>query len=243
MRDALIASHVCIVPESRILQILRISTPLYIYGPSGEEKDTLPQTEPALDEWLKADSTQKKRDARDKVISYLTSMHNDLAALPLPFHREIVRDLFIDNANKVKKGDQTYYNLYVQILDEEFRDRPDNANDTLEPILRWGTFPMVSGGKLSFRYTLTLSPKFLMSLPKTGLPVSGGVSGLEVKCEQVEFEVDAQGKKKIDPISGNPIVKGPVKPPIYDTSKQSGAGLFAVSGLTRDTARSGPPDG
>ncbi|MDQ3583692.1 MAG: hypothetical protein M3495_19745 [Pseudomonadota bacterium] len=241
LRDALIASHVCIIPESRILEILRIATKLFIYGPAGQEPDTPPSTEAALDEWLKAANNAQRRGAREKVLSALRGMHQEIAVLPYTYHREIVRDLFIDNARKVYKGDQTYYELYVQIVDEEFRDHPATADIWLEPILRLSTFPMASSSSQSFRYTLTLSPVSYLSIPKTGLPVTGGAATFAVKCELVEFEVDAQSRKKIDRVSGNPVVKTMLKE-LYDTSKQSsGPGLYAVTGTLGIAPTTVPP--
>ena len=109
---------------------------------------------------------------------------------------------------KVYKGDLTYYDLYVQLLDEEARYYPGSADKALYPILRWDTFPMVADGSRVNRYTVTFSPVPFLSVPKTGLPISGALASLDVKCEQVEFELDApKGSKKIDFASGNPSVK------------------------------------
>jgi hypothetical protein len=240
LRDALIASHVCIIPESHILKILRIATKLFIYGPMGKEEDIPPETEAALEEWLKAPDSpaQTRRIARTKVLDNLLRMHHEIANLPYAFHREIVCDLFKSNANKIEKGDQSYYELYVQILDEEFRDHPNSAENYLDSILRLGIFPMISGGK-SFRYTLTFSPLPFLNLTKLKLPVNAGASTLEILCEIVEFELDSKGRKKIDRISGNAVVKNIVKPSVYDTSTQSGGpkqlaitGTFGIAPTT-----------
>lgn len=230
LRQALIAAHICVVPESHLLKILRMGTKLFIYGPAGQEADTPPETEKGLNDWLKATTPATRRLARTAVLSTLNAMHVEIARLPFAYHRESVRDLFIDNARKIFKGEETYYDLYVQILDEEFREHPASAVSFLQPTLRWGTFPTVSNDSQSFRYTITLLPVPYLDLPKTGLPINGTMALFNVKCEKVEFELDKDNHKKIDPISGNPVVKKVVEM-LYDSEKQtSSMQLVAVTG-------------
>lgn len=235
LQEMLIASHISILPESYVLSLLRRTTKLYLEGPFGRQSDQPPATEGALDRWLAAKDKFARRIARDSVIRVLRGMAKDINNLHYAYHREMVRDLFVTNTRLTKKSGRSYYELYVQILDEELSDRGEQAENYLGPIFEMGAFPMISKNNQSFRYTLTFTPVPLLALRDyaKALPVNAGVAVLDVKRELVEFELDEEGRKKIDAISGNPVVKQVVESHRgYDTAKGGAAPvkLYTVGG-------------
>ena len=261
MRESLIATHVSVLPESYVQSLLKKVVKIAV--PSQLDYTLVtPQSEWAIKAWQAA-SGLARADPRQSVLRCLEDFLREVKQLDLPYHRQLVLSEFRAasqrwtrrNTSVSPERDENYHQVYIEAYDEEMRNTSGNLN--LWPRIRdCGLF--IDARERPYRYTLSFSAsrgssRFsewilkkldpLLSKAKKIMKGRGTILSLaahevSMKKERVTLLRESDGRLRLDPVSGNPIVD---KKSVQEIAVQMPSDK-AIAGCLSFFGSSTPPD-